>query len=125
LCILVLMLLILPWKAFASTIEMAFLETSHFVQAIEHEMEHEQGLEHHHHDDNHTIHYDHSEDSQKHSNEHVLLYHANIYEIVVSTNSLSQFLIFISSQATALAPSSLFPNSISLEGLRRPPRVLG
>lgn len=122
--ILVLMLLILPWKAFASTIEVVWNETSHLAQTIEHEVEHEKGIAHHHHDD-HSIHYDNSEKSKKHLNNHLFQHHMAAYEIDLSVNSLPNFFVFPSVQASVGASAPLFPSSTFLEGLRRPPRILG
>ncbi|MES2206892.1 MAG: hypothetical protein V4525_08860 [Pseudomonadota bacterium] len=122
--ILVLMLLILPWKAFASTVEVVWNETSHLTQTIEHEMEHEKGIAHHHHNNDHSIHYDDSEASKKHFNDHLFLHHMAAYEIGLSANILPTFFVFPSVQASVWASAPLFPTSTFLEGLRRPPRIL-
>jgi hypothetical protein len=99
-------------------------ETSNMAQVIEHEMEHESGIAHHH-SDNKSIHYDDSKESKKHLSDHLFLHHITAYDIGSSANSLPKFFIFPVSQVMVLASSSLFPSSISLKGLRRPPRVLG
>ncbi len=122
--ILVLMLLILPWKAFASTMDAVWHEASHFAQFIEHEMEHKNGVEHHHHNDA-SVHYDNSETSKKHLRDHLFFHHIAACEIGVLVSVVPMFFVFSSSQALVPASTSVFPNSISLKGLRRPPRVLG
>lgn len=112
--LLILLMIILPWQAIASTLSSLTHESDNIVM---HMAEHDLGIAHHHHDDG-SFHHDNSETSREHLSEHVCCPGA---AMLVSL-SIDVSVIFAS-----LAPPEFSPPFLAgpvLEGLRRPPRAL-
>jgi hypothetical protein len=113
----ILLMLMLPWQAIASTIG-ALAHESEAANVIVHIGDHELGVTHHHHDDG-SISYDDTDASQQ---------HLSNYAGTNGAALLTSLSFGLALPVASIAPPEFSPPFLSgpfLEGLRRPPRALG
>ena len=112
--VLILLMIMLPWQAFAATVNTFMHESDNIVMHI---AEHELGISHHHHDDG-SSHHDNSEASSEHGSDHT-----GCSGVAVLAD-LSMDVSFFPASVAPPEFSSLLLAGPDLAGLRRPPRTL-